>query len=504
MRRQNVLFTLLLILPLAARLAAQPLTAGPKTPVSAGYGDGQAVASGSDGGFAFFWMREDFSLAVRAFTPAGSPAGPEHTLFVPRTIPADILITVSANHWDVAAHPGGGYVAVWEELTNADQSFSSIFRAQRLDASGQPSGAPTTLEQAAGFYPFSIKVNPAGGLTLLSGEGFLVFAQRFDANGAKKAAFNLVYDLILKIDSGSAIVPGGGFVVATSEAGAEIQVRRLQPDGTPAGPTVPVDEPGRPVTRSRLLVAAGPSGHFVVAWKEAGSLPQAGRRIMARLFGPDGQPLGPGIVLASPAANVAHDLHDVAVRTDGSFLIQWTLGPDLLASAFDANSGRIAPDLLLDHSPIDAGFATDLAATPGGWISTWSTYSETDGGSGPWFRFLTLPCGGSPDAPGLCLNADRFRATVVWRIPGSGAQGTGMPVPRTSDTGAFWFFQPPNVELVLKVLDGRGLNGHFWVFYGSLTNVEFDLTVTDTVTGKQRTYHNPAGTMASRADTAAF
>jgi len=57
---------------------------------------------------------------------------------------------------------------------------------------------------------------------------------------------------------------------------------------------------------------------------------------------------------------------------------------------------------------------------------------------------------------------------------------------------------------VVKVLDGRALNDHFWLFYGSLTNVEFDLTVTDTVTGQERTYHNPAGTMASRADTEAF
>jgi hypothetical protein len=35
-------------------------------------------------------------------------------------------------------------------------------------------------------------------------------------------------------------------------------------------------------------------------------------------------------------------------------------------------------------------------------------------------------------------------------------------------------------------------------------DVAFDLTVTDTATGQQRTYHNTAGTMASRADTGAF
>ena len=56
----------------------------------------------------------------------------------------------------------------------------------------------------------------------------------------------------------------------------------------------------------------------------------------------------------------------------------------------------------------------------------------------------------------------------------------------------------------MKVLDGRPLNGPFWVFYGALSNVEYELTVTDTVTGLRRTYQNPAHTFASTGDTAAL
>ena len=113
------------------------------------------------------------------------------------------------------------------------------------------------------------------------------------------------------------------------------------------------------------------------------------------------------------------------------------------------------------------------------------------------------PCNDSGGG-GLCLNGNRFHVTVSWRIPSSGAQGTGTPIPMSADTGAFWFFQPSNYEIAVKVLDGRGLNSHFWVFFASLTDVEFDLTVTDTTTGQQRTYHNSAGTLASRSDTEAF
>lgn len=77
-------------------------------------------------------------------------------------------------------------------------------------------------------------------------------------------------------------------------------------------------------------------------------------------------------------------------------------------------------------------------------------------------------------------------------------------MPLTGDTGYFWFFNPANVEVVLKVLDGRALNDRFWVFYGALSSVEYELTVTDTQTGAVREYRNPSGRLASSADTGEF
>ncbi|HXO20767.1 MAG TPA: ELWxxDGT repeat protein, partial [Thermoanaerobaculia bacterium] len=103
----------------------------------------------------------------------------------------------------------------------------------------------------------------------------------------------------------------------------------------------------------------------------------------------------------------------------------------------------------------------------------------------------------------LCLNGGRFAVTAAWK-DFQGNAGAGMTVPLTADTGAFWFFGPTNLEVVIKVLDGRAVNHKFWVFYGALSNVDYTLTVTDTTTGAMRTYHNPAGNLASRADTSAF
>jgi len=103
--------------------------------------------------------------------------------------------------------------------------------------------------------------------------------------------------------------------------------------------------------------------------------------------------------------------------------------------------------------------------------------------------------------PGLCLDG-RFEVEVAWTANGGTGDAEGVSL--SSDSGYLWFFDPDNIELVVKVLDGRAVNGHFWVFYGALTDVEYTVLVRDTETDEVKTYHNPAGQLRSRADTAAF
>jgi hypothetical protein len=105
----------------------------------------------------------------------------------------------------------------------------------------------------------------------------------------------------------------------------------------------------------------------------------------------------------------------------------------------------------------------------------------------------------------LCLNNGRFKVTTIFSAPSLNiSNAPAQAVPLTSDTGYFWFFSASNVELVLKAVDGRAFNQHFWVFYGALSDVEYHITVTDTVTGAVKPYNNTAGHLASVADTAAF
>ena len=108
------------------------------------------------------------------------------------------------------------------------------------------------------------------------------------------------------------------------------------------------------------------------------------------------------------------------------------------------------------------------------------------------------------DANTLCLSGDRFQVRAGWRRT-DGTSGNGMAVRLTGDTGYMWFFDPANVEMVVKVLNACSFASRIWVFAGGLTNVMVTTTVTDTQTGLMRTYTNPQGTaFAPIQDTSAF
>jgi hypothetical protein len=112
------------------------------------------------------------------------------------------------------------------------------------------------------------------------------------------------------------------------------------------------------------------------------------------------------------------------------------------------------------------------------------------------------PCVGGPQT--LCLLGNRFAVTASWSTA-QGLSGAAQAVSLTGDTGYLWFFSAANVEAIVKVLDGCGVGGHYWVFAGGLTDVAVTTTVTDTRTGAFKTYRSAQGTpFAPLQDTSAF
>jgi hypothetical protein len=119
------------------------------------------------------------------------------------------------------------------------------------------------------------------------------------------------------------------------------------------------------------------------------------------------------------------------------------------------------------------------------------------GGSG--VGFLTSPVAincGSSTATTLCLN-DRFTVQAFWRTnptPGAPTDGqaqvAGCP---NEGSGLFWFFSATNWEVMVKAINGCGLNNRWWVFSAATTNVFYRLEVADVTTGESKIYFNYPG-----------
>jgi hypothetical protein len=112
----------------------------------------------------------------------------------------------------------------------------------------------------------------------------------------------------------------------------------------------------------------------------------------------------------------------------------------------------------------------------------------------------------------LSLLGGRFRARLRATDPRTSRTVEGEAILRADGFGYFslpgFTGDPTFPEVFVKMTDGTALPGRsFWVFHSGLTDVEYTLTVTDTVTGDVRTYRRgaPGGAaLCGEADTSAF
>ena len=214
-------------------------------------------------------------------------------------------------------------------------------------------------------------------------------------------------------------------------------------------------------------------------------------------YAADGPTGAPGTQLASVSATATA----VPVSSGGTVSTQFYAVP--IGSALTLPAARtIYVGAQFDGSQ---GFFVGVAQSPTTQVRT--AYLSTDGGS-TWtiatspdvdpqyhaFGIRVDPILAQtncvPTTTAMCLQGSRFQVAATFQPPGA-AQGQAQTVQLTDDSGYLWFFADSNIEAVVKVLDGCALNQHFWIFAGGTTNVQTNLTVTDTQTGKMKTYINP-------------
>ena len=190
--------------------------------------------------------------------------------------------------------------------------------------------------------------------------------------------------------------------------------------------------------------------------------------------------------LAGPL--VAQTITEFPIPTANSSAHAIAAGPDgnLWFSEASANAiGRITTAGVLTDFPMFAipapnGFPHGIAAGSDG--NLW--FTENLGNK---FGRITLA---QPST--LELADGRIEITVEWQS--STGTGSGHPVVLTESAGYFWFFDPANVEVLVKVVDACADYGQEWLFAGGLTDLGVTMKVKNTRTGIYKTYTNPEGT----------
>jgi len=457
------ILALLLALLASTRLAGQPAPAGPLQRVDLGlccpeaprrFEVSPAVAGLAGGGYVVVWEHrlqgiiEPYpgyeQVRARRLDPEGVPVGPEIQV-------ADHGGEYPYYSLDVAALSGGGFVVVW---TKGFATFDVRVFARVFDREGEPLGPGQPVAEDPAGYGHSPRVTGLadGGFAVVWTSG-LSRLRRFDAQGSPLGG-----ELpILPAGAGEpgdrgpdvAALEAGGFVaVATRKpadpGGAYETVARLfDPQGRPVGEPFPVAPGGG-------QVIGLPGGGFAVL---TGSVQR---------FDPMGQPVG---------APVAHDLqkarsigYDVAytaaaVGDDGSLFFTGGGGAFGIAGRYlAAGSAAVIPVAGLRG---DIGFPegeSDVAAgADGSFVVVWTTAAGL--GERP------------EDETGLGVLAQRFVADAPGRLePGlrqrlvsEGAGAVEIPVVRT------WGARGP-LSLAYSVQSAEAEAGvDFGVVQGTLT-----------------------------------
>jgi hypothetical protein len=129
-------------------------------------------------------------------------------------------------------------------------------------------------------------------------------------------------------------------------------------------------------------------------------------------------------------------------------------------------------------------------------------YDGSVGGNGGFFQYNPANTCLS-GATNVCFNG-RFQVFVTWRT-NAGATGVGSVVPGfSSDSANFWFFFASNWELLVKTVNGCGLNSRHWIFYAPVTDVHYKIFVYDATSDVIRVFFGYQGLTQGATDTDAF
>lgn len=214
---------------------------------------------------------------------------------------------------------------------------------------------------------------------------------------------------------------------------------------------------------------------------------------------------GPGSPPAAPTSLHAEAQSTSSIQLDwseaSSGVTQFHVEQASLGGSFqevDSVPGSTTTDLLTGL-PASTFFNFRVRAENASGLSPYSNVAGAATDAVP------APCVAGPST--LCLgDGGRFKVEVAWATATDSGMGNAVTVPSAPDSGLFYFFNPGNIEMLVKVLNACSPPfNRYWVFFAATTNVRFTLTVTDTQKNNVKVYFNPLNQAAAPLqDTDAF
>jgi len=322
------------------------------------------VAALADGGYvAAWWAGAGNTVQAQRFDAAGNRIGGEVTL-------AGNVGPASSTSIRIAGLSNGGYALAWESPDDSGGGvFTRRFDASGQAAGPQQSAAAITLDTqstptitglADGGYVVLWQTSIGG---TSPAPGWDVKGQRFDAAGHKVGGEFQVNTTAAgnQLEAATAALAKGGFVVVwrshhEGDGQGDVYAQRFDASGAKVGGEVRVNSYAVGAQGAPDVVALADGG-FAVAWTSTGQ-DSTGGGIYAQRFDAAGARVGSEFRLNEHTLGNQYDV-DLAARTDGGFSAVWT------SEAQDGNGAGVFGRSFVDSPQAPVVTARDVMVTAG-------------------------------------------------------------------------------------------------------------------------------------------
>jgi len=287
----------------------------------------------------------------------------------------------------------GGYAIVWESQGSGSSTWDIYL--QRFDADGQRIGGETLVNTTtAGVQQMPHVVSVGGGYVVTwesdnDGDGYGIFAQMYDASGARMGGEFRVNTQTVGTQYGNQVISlaGGGFVVSwqTWTGGADgyqIHTQRFTGGGVPDGSETTVSTNATSSNFASSGVALS-DGSYVIAWHGYNGQENG---IWAQAYTQWGQLSGTAFRIDPAGGHISYEL-SMTATSDGGFVAVWSdqdkptddwdYDCDIFAQRFDAHGNKIGDAFQVNTLTTGNEGAPNVATlSDGGFVIAWNVTAD--------------------------------------------------------------------------------------------------------------------------------